>query len=268
MKTLSKNRINNTRYLAIAIMLGFMVLLLSGTASAQAPTKGKKVAKIPQATLKETKITASVITAVDEISPMKIRLNVLNPTGKSVRISIRNYEGIAVFADDFRGREYTKILNFNSILPGQYTLRVNAPKQFETRRFLVDSKRNRILYQADLQGKNNPEIMTAIHISYPTKIMLHLVNNTGKPVSYVLRNEKKEAIYQGVIKTTHFSKIFDLMEATDGKYTVDVNYQAEKVASRTFDMRTSFNRSFTWTDKRGRPLTKAGQTVASMEAID
>ena len=254
MKNLSNTRKNNFRYLTAAIMLGFIIMLFSGTALAQ-NGKNKKADKMGQGTLKEAKVTARVITSVEEISPMRVKLNVLNPTGKTVRISILNFGNEAVFKDSFTGKEYNKVLNFTQTAAGRYKLQVTGPKQTDVRRFAINSDQNRSLQQSELAREKTTDVIASIHKTEPTKIMLHLVNNTGEKVNYVFRNEAKDIIHSGVIKTAQFSKVFDMSSVTDGKYTLEVDYKADKVAARSFDMQTVYNRSFAWTDKRGRPLS-------------
>ena len=268
MKILSNSEMNNIRYLAAAILLAFLIMILTGTASAQVAPKGKRTEKLPQGTLKEAKVTARVITTVEEVGPMKVKLNVLNPTGKTVRISIRNYENTPVFEDSFREKEYNKILNFNSTVPGRYALHVTGPKQSETRRFAIDSKQRRDMAASELERQQNTDVMATIHKTAPTQIKLHMVNNTGKPVDYLIKNEAKETLYQGRVKDVQFSKLFDMSEVTDGKYTVEVQYLTDKTAARTFDMQTVYDRSFAWVDKRGRPLKPTNLTPISQKNND
>jgi hypothetical protein len=119
MKTIAKTNHYNFRYLITAIVLGLIVGLLAEPAMAQAPTKNKKNDKIPHGTLKEAKVIARIVSTVDEITPMRVKLNVLNPTGRSVRISILNYANLPVYEESFTGKEYNKILNFKSTAAGR-----------------------------------------------------------------------------------------------------------------------------------------------------
>src|SRR5687768_11126058 len=98
--------------LIMARILAVLLLLLPTLALAQqVPAKEKKEGeKMGQATLKEAKVTARVLTSVEEVGPMKVRLNVLNPTGKQVRLSILNFANQPVYQDAFQAREYNKVL--------------------------------------------------------------------------------------------------------------------------------------------------------------
>ncbi|MGV3640992.1 MAG: hypothetical protein ACO1NZ_10765, partial [Adhaeribacter sp.] len=71
---------------------------------------------------------------------------------------------------------------------------------------------------------------------------------------YVFRNSAQEVIHQGYAKDKQFSKSFDMSQVNDGKYTVEVKYMTDEAAARTFDMNTVYERGFTWTDKKGKPL--------------
>ena len=64
----------------------------------------------------------------------------------------------------------------------------------------------------------------------------------------------REEIHRGTIKDEKFAQIFDMAGITDGKYTVEVNYLTDKAATRSFDLNTVYERSFNWTDKKGRPI--------------
>jgi hypothetical protein len=251
MKTLLniKNRLS---FLTTTLLLGFIIL--SGTASAQAPAKGKKAGKIPQATLKEAKVTAPILTTVEEVGPMQFQLNVLNPTGEKVRINISNYRNEAIFQDAFSAREYKKVLNFKIALPGRYSLQVAGSKKSETRQFEINSKNLRTMTAAALENKESAAVMATIFSNGPTQIKLHLVNNTGKPATYLLRNEAKEIIDNGHVSKSQFTKAFNMAAVPNGKYTFEVTYMGDKTATRTFDMQTVNARSLAWTDKRGRPL--------------
>jgi hypothetical protein len=254
MKTIAKTNHYNFRYLITAIVLGLIVGLLAEPAMAQAPTKNKKNDKIPHGTLKEAKVIARIVSTVDEITPMRVKLNVLNPTGRSVRISILNYANLPVYEESFTGKEYNKILNFKSTAAGRYMLRISGHKQAEIRRFAIDVKTNRNLTSSEMENHSPSNVMAAIYNKEANKIVLHVVNNTGKPISYVLRNEGQEVLYRGIIKNNQFSKLFDLGESADGKYALEVNHQSQKASARTFALQTVYDRSFAWTDKRGRPL--------------
>ncbi|GEO02685.1 hypothetical protein AAE02nite_03490 [Adhaeribacter aerolatus] len=241
-----------------------LVLLLAESAMAQAPTKNKKVDKIPHAELKEAKVIARVTTNVQEIAPMRVKLNVLNPTGKTVRISILDYANLPVYQESFTGREYNKILNFTSTAAGRYMLRITGPKQVEIRRFAINSNFNRNLTPSPMENHNPAEVMAAIYQNEKNKIVLHVVNNTGKPISYVLRNSNQEVSYRGVIRAATFSKLFDFTELGDGNYSFEVQNQSQKAAYRTFALHTAYDRSFAWTDKRGRPLKAVGSSPISL----
>jgi hypothetical protein len=254
MKTLVKINYQKIRFLIPAIVLGLIIVLLAGPAMAQAPTKNKRNDKIPHATLKEAKVIARIVTTVDEVAPMKVKLDVLNPTGRTVRISILNYANLPVYEESFTGKEYKKILNFNYTSAGRYMLRISGHKQVDIRRFAIDVKRNRNLIPSELENNDPANVMAAIYKRDTNKIVLHVVNNTGKPLSYVLRNEAKEVMYRGVIRAAKFSKHFDLAETADDKYAMEVTHQSQKVSSRTFALQTVYDRSFAWTDKRGRSL--------------
>lgn len=269
MKTIAQIRIylNRNRYLVSIIILGFVTALFAEPAFSQIPGKNRKTEKIPQATLKEAKVTARVITTVEEISPMRVKLNVLNPTGKTVRVSILNYENNPVFRDSFTGREYNKILNFTSTPTGRYSLHVNGKKQSETKRFTINSNQERNLNEIAKESNKNSDVMAAIYKTAPTKIMLHLVNNTGEPIDYIFRNAQKEIMHKGIVRNTQFTKVFDMAEANDGKYTMEVKYRTDKAASKTFDMQTVYNRSFAWTDKRYRPLKTNGSSPISQQTL-
>lgn len=258
MKILKVFNVRN-KGLHVAMMLGFAFLLLPGTTFAQDPSTGKKedkkeTKKIREGTLKEAKVTARILTTVEEVGPMKIRLNVLNPTGKPVRISILNYQNQPVFQDGFRDKEYNKVLNFNTTVPGRYSLHVAGKKNAEVRRFEIDNKEKRDLTPSPLENMKNSDVMATIYKASPTKVMLQMVNNTGKPVEYIFRNTTQEVIHRGFVKEEKFAKAFDMSSVTDGKYTVEVKYLADKAASRTFDMNTIYERSFNWTNKRGQPI--------------
>jgi hypothetical protein len=111
--------------------------------------------------------------------------------------------------------------------------------------------------QGELNRQSTSDVMASIFISSPTRIRLHLANTTGKPVEYRLSNEANEVLYKGNVRDAQFIKGFDLAQVHTGKYTLEVSNQAGKVASRTFDLQTMTERSFTWTNKRGRPLKPA-----------
>jgi hypothetical protein len=254
MKTIAKINHYKIRFLIPAIVLGLIVGLLAGPAMAQAPTKNKRNDKIPQDTLKEARVVARMVTTVNEVTPMRVKLNVLNPTGRSIRISILNYANLPVYEESFTGKEYNKILNFNSTSAGRYSLHISGHKQSEIRRFAIDVKRNRNLIPSELENSNPSNVMAAIYKQEANKIMLHVANNTGKPLNYVFRNGAKEVIYRGVVRDAQFSKLFDFAESADDKYTFEINHQSQKASSRTFALQTVYDRSFAWTDKRGRAL--------------
>ncbi|KAA5549218.1 hypothetical protein [Adhaeribacter rhizoryzae] len=259
MKTSYKTANHKIRYILLMLMLiGFAVAFVASPVAAQVSGKNKKNDKIPQGTLKEAKVTARVITSVEEISPMRVKVNVLNPTGKQVRIAIRNYANIPLFQDSFTGKEYNKILNFTQTPMGRYSLVVAGHKQTDVKRFAINSKENRNMTPTDLENRRPSDVMAAIYKSAPAQITLHVVNNTGEPLNYIFRNNEKDILYQGVIRNTQFTKFFDLAAVTDGKYTFEVNYLTDKAASRSFDIKTVYDRSFAWTDKRGRPLKPVG----------
>jgi hypothetical protein len=257
MKTL---KIFTIRSNAIAIMLGFTLMLFSQSAFAQDPKNNnrKEEKRMQQGVLKEAKVTARILTTVEEIGPMRVRLNVLNPTEKPVRISILNYQNQPVFQESFRGREYNKVLNFNNTIPGRYSLHVDGRKNSETRRFEVASKEKRELTASELERSGNTDVIATIYKSSPTNVMLQMVNNTGKPVEYIFRDNNQQVIHRGFAKDEKFAKTFDMSDITDGKYTVEVKYMTDKAASRGFDMNTIYERSFTWVDRRGHPI-KPGQ---------
>jgi hypothetical protein len=241
--------------LALGLLLGYTLLFFSGTAWAQNPAADKKdTKKMQQATLKEAKVTARVLTTVEEVGPMKVRLNVLNPTGKSVRISILNFQNQPVFQDAFREREYNKVLNFNTTQPGRYSLHVAGRKNEEVRRFEIENQEKRDLTASALVNQQNAEVMATIFKASPTKVMLQMVNNTGKPVEYIFRNTAQDVIHRGYVKDQKFAKAFDMSQVADGKYSVEVKYLSDKAATRTFNLNTVYERSFAWTDKRGRPI--------------
>ena len=263
MKTLAKTSVNNTRFLVYTVLLSLVIALLAGPAMAQGPGKNKRGDKMPQGTLKEAIVTAPVTTTVEEISPMRVRLNVLNPTGKTVRISILNFANLPVYQESFTGKEFNKILNFTKTEAGRYSLHVTGHKQSEVKRFAIDSKQKRNLTPTEMINQNPAYVMAAIYNPKPDQIMLHVVNNTGKPIDYVLRNAEKEVVYRGLIRNAAYTKLFNMDDTADGQYTFEVNDKNAKAASRTFDMKTSYERSFAWTDKRGRPLKPAAPEVST-----
>jgi hypothetical protein len=259
MSTLKKWRVRSKSY-GLALAIGFATMFISGTAFSQDPATDKKGAakkdakKMQQGTLKEAKVIARIVTSVEEVGPMKIRLNVLNPTGKTVRISVLNNQNQAVFQDGFRDKEYNKVLNFSTAIPGRYSLLVAGRKSADLRRFEIEEQEKRDMKPADLEKLHNADVKATIYKASPTKMMLHLVNATGKPVEYIFRNSAQEVIQRGYVKEEKFSKAFDMSGVSDGKYTVEVKYQTDKVTARTFDMGTIYERSFSWVDKRGRPV--------------
>ena len=220
--------------------------------------------KMQQGLLKEAKVTARVLTMVEEVGPMRVRLNVLNPTNKPVRISILNYQNQPVFQDSFREKEYNKVLNFNSTPAGRYSLHVAGKNNSEVRRFEIENKEERDMNASPLTRSGSSDVIATIYKSTPTKVMLQMVNNTGKPVEYVFRNSAQEVIHQGYAKEKQFAQSFDMSQVNDGKYTVEVKYMADKAASRTFDMNTIYERGFTWTDKRGKPLQADNPTTPTV----
>jgi hypothetical protein len=258
-----------TRYILLMIMLiGYAVAFLASPVEAQVLGKNKKNDKILQGTLKEAKVTARVITSVEEVSPMRVKVNVLNPTGKEVRVAIRDYSNNPLFQDSFTGREYTKILNFTKTPAGRYSLVVAGHKQTDVKRFAVDSKQKQDMAPAELENKRTSDVLAAIYKSAPSQITLHVVNNTGEPLNYVFRNNEKEVLYRGIIRNKQFTKFFDLAAVTDGKYTFEVNYLTDKASSRSFDIKTVYDRSFAWTDKRGRPLKPDGTAPLTRKALN
>jgi hypothetical protein len=232
----------------LAFMLGLGLMLLSQTTFAQDPQRQG------QDTLREVKVTARMVTTVEEIGPMRVRLNVLNPTQKPVRISILNYQNQPVFEDSFREREYNKVLNFNSTIPGRYSLHVASRKEEDVRRFKVEEEAKRELTASELERSKTSDVMATIYKSSPTKVMLQMVNNTGNPVEYIFRDTDQQVIHRGFAKDRQFAKSFDMSGVSDGKYTVEVKYQADKAAARSFNLNTKYERSFTWVDKRGKPI--------------
>jgi hypothetical protein len=239
----------------LAFLVGCAIMLFSGPAFAQDPAPSKKEAKkMNQGTLKEAKVTARIVTMVEEVGPMKIRLNVLNPTGKTVRISILDYANQAIFQDGFREREYNKVLNFNTAIPGRYSLHVAGRKNSEVRRFKIEDEQKRDMAPFALENQNDLDVKATIYKASPTKVMLHLVNATGKPVEYTFRNSAQEVIERGYVKEEKFSKVFDMSGVTDGKYQVEVKYLTDQAATRAFDISTIYEKSFSWTDKHGRPV--------------
>jgi len=178
----------------------------------------------------------------------------LNPTEQPVRISILNYQNQPVFEESFRTKEYNKVLNFNSTIPGRYSLHVNSKGSSETKRFEIDSEAKRDMAASALERSDKTDVMATIYKASPTKVMLQVVNNTGKPVHYVFRNMAREEIHRGTIKDEKFAQIFDMSQVTDGKYTVEVDYLTDKAATRSFDLNTVYEKSFNWTDKKGRPI--------------
>jgi hypothetical protein len=269
MKTSYKTNNHKIRYILLMLMLiGFAVAFIASPVAAQVSGKNKKNDKIPQATLKEAKVTARVITSVEEVSPMRVKVNVLNPTGKTVRIAIRDYSNNPLFQDSFTGREYNKVLNFTQTPAGRYSLVVAGHKQTDVKRFAVDSKQRQDMKSADLENRKNSDVLAAIYKSAPSQITLHVVNNTGEPLNYVFRNNEREVLYRGIIRNTQFTKFFDLAAVTDGKYTFEVNYLTDKAASRSFDIKTVYDRSFAWTDKRGRPLKPDGTAPMTKKGLN
>lgn len=258
MKILAKDFPKKLRYLILTILFGFLTALFAEPALAQLNGKNRKNDKIGQAILKEAKVLARVVTTVEEISPMRVRLNVLNPTGKQVRISILNRANMLVFREYFTGKEYNTILNLTSTPTGQYSLNIIGKKQAETRRFTITRNWSRDLKEITKENPNSTDVMAAIYKASPTQIVLHLANNTGQPVDYIFRNQKQEVFSKGRIRDSRFSKMFEMNTLNDGKYTMEVKYGTEMAASKTFDIKTVYNRSFAWTDKRYRPLKPAG----------
>ncbi|MGV3502369.1 MAG: hypothetical protein ACO1O1_01590 [Adhaeribacter sp.] len=247
------NRFLNMHHHGFPFLLALAFSFFVSTALAQ-DTNKREERKMQQGLLKEAKVTARVLTTVEEVGPMRVRLNVLNPTKKPVRISILNYQNQPVFQESFREKEYNKVLNFNSTPAGRYSLHVAGRNNSEVRRFEVENKEGRDLTASPLNRSGNSDVMATIYKSSPTKVMLQMVNNTGKPVEYVFRNSAQEVIHQGYAKDKQFAQSFDMSQVTDGKYTVEVKYMTDEAASRTFDLNTVYERGFTWTDKRGKPL--------------
>jgi hypothetical protein len=240
--------------LSQAIIPILTLLLLAGNAWAQNPATDKRETRKMQGTLKEAKVTARILTTVEEVGPMKVRLNVLNPTNKTVRISILNFQNQPVFQDSFRDKEYNKVLNFNSTPSGRYSLMIAGRKNAEVRRFAIDNEEKRDMTASPLANQMSSDVMATIYKASPTKVMLQMVNNTGKPVEYTFRNTAQEVIHKGYVREEKFAKAFDMSEVADGKYTVEVKYLTDKAASRTFDMNTIYERSFSWVNKRGQPI--------------
>jgi hypothetical protein len=262
MKTRQAFTVRN-KGLTLALSLGIAFLLLVPGAYGQNTNNKKEEKKIQQGMLKEAKVTARVLTMVEEVGPMRVRLNVLNPTNKPVRISILNYQNQPVFQESFREKEYNKVLNFNSTPAGRYSLRVAGRNNAEVRRFEVLNKEERDMTASPLTRDGSTDVVATIYKSSPTKVILQMVNNTGKPVEYIFRNSSQEVIHQGFAKDKQFTKSFDMAQVNDGKYTVEVKYMADKAASRTFDMNTVYEKGFTWTDKRGKPLKPENSTAPS-----
>ncbi|MGV3641883.1 MAG: hypothetical protein ACO1NZ_15265, partial [Adhaeribacter sp.] len=209
------------------LVSGFAFSLFAFPAFAQETNK-KEERKMQQGMLKEAKVTARILTTVEEVGPMRVRLNVLNPTKKPVRISILNYQNQPVFQESFREKEYNKVLNFNSTPAGRYSLHVAGRNNSEVRRFEVENKEARDMTASPLSRNGNTDVMATIYKSSPTKVMLQMVNNTGKPVEYVFRNSAQEVIHQGYAKDKQFSKSFDMSQVNDGKYTVEVKYMTDE----------------------------------------
>jgi len=253
MKTRQAFSVRN-KGLTLLLTLGLTFMFLVPVAFGQNNNNKKEEKKMQQGLLKEAKVTARILTMVEEVGPMRVRLNVLNPTNKPVRISILNYQNQPVFQDSFREKEYNKVLNFNSTPAGRYSLHVAGRNNSEVRRFEIENKEERDLTASPLTRGENSDVVATIYKSTPTKVILQMVNNTGKPVEYVFRNSAQEVIHQGYAKDKQFTQAFDMSQVNDGKYTVEVKYMTDKAASRTFDMNTIYERGFTWTDKRGRPL--------------
>jgi hypothetical protein len=254
MKTLRFLKSNRYRLLRV-FLVGCAILLSASLTFAQDPAgKKKENKKMQQGTLEEAKVTARVITLVEEVGPMRVRLNVLNPTGKTVRVSVLNYENQPVFQDAFQGKEYNKVLNFTSTQAGRYSLHVAGKKTSEVRRFEIEKEEKRNMTPMPLENPKNTDVMATIYKTSPTKVVLHLLNNTGKTVEYIIRDTNQEVLYRGYVKEEKFFKPFDMSAVTDGKYTVEVKYLADKVASRAFDLNTIYERTFSWVDKRGKPL--------------
>ncbi|MDQ3290838.1 MAG: hypothetical protein M3Q05_06050, partial [Bacteroidota bacterium] len=171
------------RILFAAAGIGFMILL-PNMVSAQ--NKGQKAPIKKGKQLKEVTITARVITEVQEVAPMKVRLNVINPTGKPVNIAILNFDNTPVYKTTFKDREYNKILNFDSTASGRYSLHVKGPKQKEeVRRFAINKGESRDMTESELQKSESTDVMATIFKTAPTQIKLLMVNNTGKPVEYI-----------------------------------------------------------------------------------
>jgi hypothetical protein len=253
----------NIRFLSTAITFLFMVVFLSGTASAQAPAKNKREAdkKFGSRQLAEAKVTAKVVSSVEEVAPMKVRLNVLNPTGKEVTIAILNQNNELVYREAFRGNEYHKILNFNTTLQGRYMLHITGPKYWELHRFAINSDYQRVLNESALEMKNSADVMAVIYKIDPAKVLVHIVNHTGKPVDYQIRDNQKALVYSGRVSKAQFSRVLNMAEMDNGQYTIAVKNHADITASRTYDLKGISERSFAWIDKRGRPLENTGYTT-------
>ncbi len=183
-----------------------------------------------------------------------------------MNVSIRNYSGNKVFEEAFRGREFHRTFNFSQALSGTYSFNINSHKYSEKQPFKIVLTSHRTMVSGALMNQNASEIMAAIYEAEPFKVRLHLVNNSGKSVEFLIRNKDNEVIHRGYTRDEKFSKSFDISHLGAGKYTFEVNNRGEKI-SRTFDIQSSEERSFVWLDKRGNPVKPAPTDYPSVRIM-
>ena len=244
----------------VAALLGLAMLFSTLQVSAQNKQKAPKrtTKKMPEAILPETKIVARLTTDFFEIEPLKVRMHFVNPSGKRTTIGIRNYRNELVYRELFFGREYARNFNFETMLAGQYSFRIDNYKDHLNKRFAIQEIVSRKIATAEPVTYNN--FAAIIYAPENIKVKLHLNNVPGKVVETVIRNEANEVVYKGYDSGKQIKKILDLEPLADGKYTLQVKNQNEKVVQK-FEIASSREKAFVWTNKKGKPINLNNATA-------
>jgi hypothetical protein len=249
----------STKILGVAAMLGLAMLLNSVNVYAQkAPKRNGK--SMPEATLSEAKVVAKLSSNAFELQPLKIRLYVLNPSGKRVTVGIRNYENNLVYSDYFFGKEYLRNLNFSTMLSGNYSLRIDSRKEHVSRPFVIQDIVSRNIVTSESQPVMPSNLMANIYKSEESKVKIHLNNPGGKVVELIIRNDADEIVYRSFDHAKQITRVLNMSLLGDGKYTLQLKSQDEN-SFRNFAIVTSKEKAFAWIDKSGKPIKQDKATA-------
>lgn len=243
----------------VAAVLGLAMLF--NTVSVYGQRENKRNGKnLPEGTLKEAKVVATLSTNVFEIQPQKIRLFLLNPTGKRATVGIRNRQNELIYFEQFFTKEYLRNFDLTTMLSGNYSLRVDNSKEHIVRPFVIQEVVTRNIIPAETGQVAPSNFLATISQTDPAKLRIHLNNINGKYVEITLRNAANEVVYRDFASGKQVSKNLQMSTLADGKYTLQVNNQDENL-TRDFEITSARERSFAWVDKAGKPLKQDKATA-------